>query len=221
MSALRRISLVGPLLAVALLCGLPQGAAAQTTTASARMRVEGDRLIYDTSAEVDGEAFDIRYADVSALRDILRDTPGIRVLEINSAGGEYYPSTEIAALVIDFGLDTHVENTCESSCVPIFLGGAKRTMARGARIGFHQLAWNSHAVEDYYAKHREGRGWETPFDFAQWLYEDTQTETYNRLSYMVARGVDAQFAIQTIRKPDTTMWFPYRSVLMAAGVLTE
>ncbi len=221
MAALRRIT-TGPLLAAALLSALALPAAAQEEPdLSSRFRVMDDRLIYDTLAEIDGREIDIRNDDVEKMRAILRDNPDVRVLEINSSGGGHYPSMDLAALVIDFGLDTHVETTCESSCVPVFLGGTKRTMARGARIGFHQLSWNPEAVEDYFDKHRERRGWKTPFDFAEWLYEDTQTETYNRLAYMVGRGMDAQFAIQTIRKPDTTMWFPYRSVLLAVGVLTE
>ena len=186
-----------------------------------RFEVEGERLIFDTVAEVDGEQRDIRSADVEAMRDALRANPGIRTLEINSTGGGHYPSMELAALVIDFELDTHVQNTCESSCVPVFLGGARRTMARGARIGFHQLSWNAEAVESYYNDNRDRQEWETPFDFAEWMYEDTQTETYNRLAYMISRGVDADFAVRTIRKPDTNMWFPHRPVLMAAGVLTE
>ncbi|MEW9919591.1 hypothetical protein AB2B41_08255 [Marimonas sp. MJW-29] len=203
-------------LAPALLClALPGAALAE------RFSVSGERLIFDTIALVDGEPADISGDDVEQMRDVLRANPDIRVLEINSTGGGHYPSMELAALVIDFELDTHVEETCQSSCVPVFLGGAKRTMARGARIGFHQLSWDAEAVENYYNENREGFGWETPFDFAEWMYEDTQTETYNRLAYMVSRGVDPEFAIRTIRKPDTTLWFPYRSVLMAAGVLTD
>ena len=191
------------------------------STAEQRFSIDGDRLTFDTTVEVDGKELDIRYSEVDGLRDLLRKTAGIKVLEINSTGGGHYPSVDLAAVVIDFELDTHVKGTCESSCVTVFLGGTKRTMAKGARMGFHQLSWNAGAVEDYYNKHRKRRGWETPFDFAEWMYEDTQTESDTRLNYMVQRGVDAQFAIQTMRKPDTSMWFPYRAVLLAAGVLTE
>lgn len=186
-----------------------------------RFTVRGDVLVFDTTKEIDGKEYDIRYADVDAMRSALRDNPNVTTLEITSTGGGHYPAMDLAALVIDFGLDTHVVDTCESSCVTVFLGGTKRTLAKGARLGFHQLSWNASSVHDYYNKHRERRGWDTPFVFAEWMYQDTQTETYNRLTYMVRRGVDAQFAIQTIRKPDTSMWFPYRSVLAAAGVITE
>ena len=220
--ALRRLALT---LAVGLITCT--GARAQNTQDTEieknaeRFSVQGDRLIFDTTHRVDGKEFDIRHSDVESLRDTLRTNPDIRVLEINSDGGGHYPSLDLAALAIDFELDTHVTGTCESSCVTVFLGGTNRTMSKGARIGFHQLSWNAKAVEDYYNKHHKRRGWDTPFVFSEWMYQDTQTETYNRLTYMLRRGVDPHFAIQTIRKPDSSMWFPYRAVLLAAGVLTE
>ena len=196
-------------------------AAVAQETSGQRFVVKGDRLLYDTTVLIEGKEQDIRYSDLDSLRGLLRKHADIQVLEVNSTGGGHYPSMDIAALIIDFDLDTHVENTCESSCVNVFLAGNTRTMARGARIGFHQLSWTARSVEEYYNKHRERRQWDTPFKFAEWMYQDTQTETFNRLNYMVDRGVDAQFAIQTIRKPDTSMWFPYRAVLMAAGVVTQ
>ena len=214
------ISRTGRLAAAALALCLGGGALAQEPAAQ-RFVVDGDRLLYDTTVLVDGKEHDIRYSDLEDIRNLLRQNEQIKVLEVNSSGGGHYPSMDIAALVIDFDLDTHVEDSCESSCVNVFLAGNKRTMARGARIGFHQLSWTARSVEDYYNKHRERREWDTPFRFAEWMYQDTQTETYNRLNYMVQRGVDAQFAIRTIRKPDTSMWFPYRAVLLAAGVVTE
>lgn len=184
-----------------------------------RFSVQGETLVFDTTLEIDGKARDINYDDVTVLRDLLRDHDGITRIELNSEGGGHYPSLEMAAIIVDFGLDTHVNNTCESSCVTVFLGGAKRSMSKGGRLGFHQLSWSGAAIEDYYVKNRDTRGWETPFDFASWLYADTQTETFTRLSYMIRRGVNPEFAIQTLRKPDASMWFPYRAVLMAAGVL--
>ncbi|MEM6305423.1 MAG: hypothetical protein AAF744_11920 [Pseudomonadota bacterium] len=205
-------------------CAMVAPAFAQTDAAEPepqRFSVEGETLTYDTTVLVNGRELDIRQSDVREMRALLRDNPGVTRLALRSTGGGHYPAMDMAALVIDFELDTHVEDFCESSCVTVFLGGAKRSMAKGARLGFHQLSWGANSVQDYYNKHRQRRGWDTPFDFAEWLYKDTQTETYTRLAYMVERGVDAEFAIQSLRRPDATMWFPYRSVLKAAGVITQ
>ena len=67
----------------------------------------------------------------------------------------------------------------------------------------------------------KAEGWATPWDFAAWLYTDTQSEVYAHLSYMVARGVDPAFTVESIRDPGSAMWRPYRTVLLKAGVLTE
>jgi len=108
-----------------------------------------------------------------------------------------------------------------SSCVNIFLGGAARRMQRGSKIGFHQRHWPVEAMEAYYESWREEKGWETPFDFASWVYRDTQSETYADLSYMIARGVDAGFAVETKKVIATDEWFPSRIELVEAGVLRD
>ena len=189
--------------------------------ASERYKVENGRLIFNTEVEIEGQDEDLSFDDVEPLRKLLRGDDSIHVLELNSEGGGYYAAFDIADLVIDFQLDTHVRDVCESSCVTVFLAGKNRTMSRGGRIGFHQTSWSAGAIKDYYESNSDREGWETPFDFAAWMYGDTQTEVYALLSYMIARGVDPSFAIQTIRKLDASMWRPYRTVLRAAGVLTE
>lgn len=188
---------------------------------SDRFSVIKNRLVFDTTVLVDGAEAEIRGDDVALMRDILRDNPDVTLLELKSTGGGHYSSVDLAALVIDFGLDTHVEDFCESACVTVFLAGAARTMALGGKLGFHQLSWDAGDVSDYYDTNKDSRNWDTPFEFAEWMYQDTQTETYNRLIYMISRGVNAEFAIQSLRKPDTSMWYPYRAVLLGAGVLTQ
>ena len=40
-------------------------------------------------------------------------------------------------------------------------------------IGFHAGWWAADSIEDYYNSEKKDEVWETPFDFASWLYEDT------------------------------------------------
>ena len=181
-------------------------------------KVEGDTLIYDT--EGDGSA-GVDHPHVETLLTLLRTHPDITTLQLNSGGGKLWPAFEMAKIVIDFELDTHVHGICESSCVRIMLGGTKRTMSRGSQLGFHQFYWDPEDVEAYYDRERDDSRWDTPFDFASWIYQDTQSEMYEHLSYMIDRGVDPGFAVQSIAPRDGDMWNPYRPVLMAAGVLTE
>jgi len=182
-------------------------------------KLDGATLIYDT--EGDGHS-GIEHEHVDTLLALLRANAGVETLQLNSGGGKVFAARRMAKILIDFEIHTHVHGICESSCVRIFLAGTKRTMSRGSLIGFHQFYWAAEDAKDYYDRKRADRGWDTPFDFAGWVYQDTQTEMHEHLSYMISRGVDPAFAVQSIApRADEGMWTPYRPVLMAAGVLTD
>lgn len=185
-------------------------------------RVDGETLVYDTTrGDEVGGTDDIEVAHIERLLALLRQNPEIRVLDLNSTGGSLYAGREMARIVLDFDLDTLVSGECFSSCVRIFLAGAGRRMLLGAKIGFHQTTWSPGSVEEYYNANRDSDGWGTPFDFASWVYEDTQTEVHDDLIYMIDRGVDAEFAVRTkgVRADDS--WYPSRLELTRAGVLRE
>ncbi len=205
----------GTLVALALCAG---ATAAQET--SPKMRVDGETLVYDTTNATRGST-DIETEDVAILRALLTANPEVTTLQLNSGGGSVWAAQTISDMVIDFGLDTRVDGDCDSSCVTIFLAGDSRTMTRGSRLGFHQVHWSAENIASYYDREAGDFGWDTPWEFAEWMYLDTQQEVYRALTYMVSRGVDPGFAIQSIREPDGNMWRPYRAVLRAAGVLTE
>ncbi|WP_027257633.1 MULTISPECIES: hypothetical protein [Leisingera] len=186
-----------------------------------KFSLQGKTLIYDTETEVEGEPSEITDDDVLALRDILNKSPEISELQLNSIGGSVYAGEEIAGLVLEYGLDTLVDGTCISACVDVFLAGGRRRMTIGSSIGFHQRNWPADAVHKYYRSERKRHRWATPYDFGSWIYEDTQREVYDHLSYMVARGVDPGFAIETLRTDPDGEWYPSRLRLIAAGVLRE
>lgn len=205
-----------------LLMALPLAAPAQEgDPGMAKFVVDGVTLIYDTETTVEGPEAEITVGDIDRLRDVLRSIEGVKVLELNSTGGSVYASEEMARIVLDFGLDTVVSGSCVSSCVNIFLAGTSRRMLLGSQIGFHRRHWSPSSVEEYYNNQRESREWDTPFDFASWVYEDTQAEVYQHLAYMVSRGVEPGFAIRTKAVTNDDEWYPTRLELFRAGVLTE
>lgn len=189
--------------------------------ARAKFRVEGDRLIYDTENVPEGVRDDIEGDDADILRDILTAHPGITVLELNSGGGSLWASRKMSDIVIDYGLNTHVNGDCNSSCTRVFLAGTDRSMSRGSRMGFHRNSWTASGIESYFTSQAEQEGWDNPYEFASWMYDDTQREVHEALIYMVDRGVNPLFAVQTMQAPAASMWFPYRIKLRAAGVLTQ
>lgn len=210
------MTLARGLLLALVLCSGPL-AARETTP---KLYVDGETLVYDTTNAPEGFS-EIENEDVEVIRALLQANPGIKVLQLTSSGGSVWASQVISDIVIDFELDTRVDGDCDSSCVIIFLAGENRTLTRGSRLGFHQIQWSAENIREYYEREAEDFGWETSWEFAEWMYLDTQQEVYRTLNYMVSRGVDPGFAIQSIRKPDGNMWRPYRAVLSAAGVLTE
>ena len=186
-----------------------------------RFRIEGKTLFYDTDIIVDKEddiEGDITWEDVDKIETILSENE-IRLLNINSIGGYISASYYLADLVIDYDLDTNVSGSCESACTTVFLGGNQRTVDRGSRVGFHQSYWGAEAIEDYYNKSREEEGWQTPFEFASWLHQDTQDEILTDLEYLIERGVSAAFAIKTLQASSDDMWYPRRKQLEKAGVI--
>lgn len=203
--------------ATLLLALLPGAAAAEMATPpAAKFRQEGAALFYDT--ENLGEEGEIAPEDIEGLRSELRAHPDVTVLRLNSAGGSIWAAEDMARIVTDFDLDTEVDGECSSSCVTIFLGGKARAMTRGSKIGLHSRWWAPEDVQNYYENNKADEHWSTPFDFGSWIYEDTQAEIYEALSYVVSRGVDPGFAIEMFA-PRDTMWYPDRAELEKAGVL--
>ncbi|MEC8294152.1 MAG: hypothetical protein VX083_11690 [Pseudomonadota bacterium] len=185
-----------------------------------KLMVEGDQLIYDTDKGGLASGKEIVATDLPVMRRMLKENEGITTLRLNSPGGIVWVGEEMARIVEDYELDTVADGECSSTCVLLFLAGQSRQMTRGSKIGFHQTNWSAGSIEGYYNDRREDSGWQTPFDFASWMYQDTQTEVYTNLTTLLKRGVDPAFAIETIGSSDA-VWFPSRKELVAGGVLRD
>ena len=182
-------------------------------------RVEKNKVYYDTENPegVDG----INYHHVDNLLEILKSNNQIQTLVLNSGGGYAEAAQELADLVLDAELNTYVENICKSACVNVFLAGTVRGLALGGRIGFHKGYWGSASLKEYYDDHKIDEGWADQFEFASWLYEDTQSDIFRDFEYLLERGVEPAFAIKTLKADSNGMWEPRRSELRSAGVLTQ
>lgn len=186
-----------------------------------KFHVEGNRIVYDTENVDDPELAEITWADVDELERLLSKNADIRIVELNSSGGQIDAATYMADLVIDYELDTNVNGECASACTLVFLGGERRSVNRGSWLGFHQSWWDPEYVEQYFLENKDDKGWSSPFEFASWLYGDTQAEVLKNMQYFVERGVDPLFAIKTMQATSDDMWYPRRKELEAAGVIVE
>ncbi|WP_246139553.1 hypothetical protein [Falsiphaeobacter marinintestinus] len=210
-----------PCLFAILICAFASPVLALEMDGTSKFQIDDTTLIYDTEITIEGDEAEITNTDVDRLLKLLRGNPQITQLELNSSGGSVFAGNEMARIVIDFELDTLVSGECSSSCVTIFLGGTSRRMLLGSKIGFHQRQWPADAMESYYTRWSDDSGWNTPFDFASWVYEDTQSEMHTELMYLIERGVDPVFAIKTKGVLNADEWFPSRLELTRAGVLRE
>ena len=102
--------------------------------------VEANVLYYDT--ENSDSTDEIEYGHEEQLLSRLKNNSEIDTLVLNSSGGLVGAAQDMADLVIDAGLNTHVEFVCASACVTIFLAGKTRTLALGGKIGFHK-GWSA------------------------------------------------------------------------------
>lgn len=186
-----------------------------------KFSLKGQTLVYDTETDIKDALKEITDEDADRMQEILNKHPDIQELRLNSSGGSVRAGDAMAEMVLAYGLDTSVDGDCVSACVNVFLAGDRRRMTLGSRIGFHQRHWPAQAVHQFYRDERKLRRWSTPFEFGSWIYQSTQSEIYEHLGYMVARGVDPGFAIETMRIGPESEWYPGRLRLIAAGVLRE
>ena len=180
---------------------------------------QGETLIYNTENTIGSKIIDWGHSE--RLRIILEAHKDIKILKLHSAGGKLVEAIAMAEMIIDAGLDTHVDKQCNSSCLTMFLAGNKRTASLGAKFGSHRAHWQAKTMEEYYEFHKDDRYWETPFDFASWLYEDVQREVYEFIKYLTERGVTADIAYKTYRVGSGEYWYPTRAELLSSRILTE
>ena len=191
------------------------------TSQASKFELNGSTLIYDTSSASNEQEQEITWEDVDELDALLKSEQSIKEIELNSAGGDVEAAFYMADLIIDYELDTNVNGTCESACTLMLLAGERRTVQRGSWVGFHQSYWDAPYIQGYFERNKDSKGWSNAFEFASWMYEDTQREVLRNLQYFVERGVDAGFAIKTMKATSDDMWYPRRKELEAAGVIVE
>ncbi|MEM9062048.1 MAG: hypothetical protein AAGD13_16420 [Pseudomonadota bacterium] len=151
-----------------------------------------DRGMIEMRGEID-------YETLAALRRALETGTGIKGVDLQSNGGLVYAARAIADVVTTRSLDTHVPEFCNSACTLIFAAGANRSLAEGARLGFHR-----------YGK---------PTEFHQ-LLVDADDEFAKDLRFLRDRGVADGFLEKLSAVDNQDMWFPDRSEIEDAGLLT-
>lgn len=124
--------------------------------------------------------------------------PSVRLVHLNlGSGGLVDEAKQAREVVRARKVFTYVSRQCVSACTFAFLGGERRYLKSGAKLGFHAPSMPL-AVGYEAEKIRQGER-----------------------QFLVNAGVSPAFSARVIATPAESMWFPSSEELIEAGVVTE
>jgi hypothetical protein len=147
-----------------------------------------------TAALIQGS---IQVGTAEALRKSLDALPNAATVVLDSSGGLFDESNQIAKLIADHHLDTYVQHECSSACTVAFLAGKRRCISETAKMGFHA-----------------GRSLATAPSISMRGLESVQRNEYAKA------GLPLGFIDRILATPSTTLWVPSHAELSDAHVLT-
>ncbi len=189
--------------------------------AADRMIVEDHMLIYNTDAltEADDDTPEILYQDVNLFGDLLMNNPEVDTIIVSGGGGNTSAAYDMANKISEFRLTTVARNNCSSACAIMFLGGGRRMLESGARLGFHRSSTRANEHKDFFLRNESFAGWSDEFAYADHVFQDGQISARNFVEFAVRRGVDLNFALRALTYSPIDMWYPSEDELVEAGVV--
>lgn len=189
--------------------------------ANERFETDGKELTFNLTIPYpdDPSSTELIWRDVEEFQLYVMENPELRLVSVSGPGGYGPAAVEISETILEFGLSTRAFGDCMSACSRIFLAGQMRTLAEGARLGFHRPYIIGEEEREYFLAHRENRGWETEFDYVEWIYDIGWRDTLETIEFMTSRGVSLDFALEAFTHDSYEMWFPNFDELKKGGVL--
>ncbi len=130
------------------------------------------------------------------VRRTLEQNPKIREVVLAGPGGRMGAGFEIGRLIRVRRLATRVETACASACTIAFLGGIDRSIAPGAKLGFHAASFPGMSADDMFAANRDMKRYLT-----------------------MSAGIAPDFAQRVLDTPGDSIWVPTPEELLAARVI--
>ncbi len=163
---------------------------------------------YSLTVSDDGKQVTVAGAlDIGITRDLntsLETNPDVVRIVLDSPGGQIYQGRGIAQIIRTLELDTYVENTCSSACVTAFIAGRERSIAPGAKLGFHQYRFDPTQTRQIIP-----------------LYASLQSEQEKDLQLFRDQGVKAEFLQRVFERSAHEMWYPDVDLLLDMQVVHE
>jgi hypothetical protein len=146
-----------------------------------------------TEAEITGG---FKYGLTDDFVKILNASRQIKVVHLNSLGGRIGEAAKLNKVIRGRNLDTYVSSRCMSACTVAFAGGARRTLRKGAVLGFHAPSFPGMSKDELADSSRIQR------------------------DIFAAAGFDKKFVDQALSTPSTELWRPASSLLLQARAIT-
>lgn len=132
----------------------------------------------------------VRYGLTEDIERLIRTSPAIRVLHLNSVGGRLGEAKKLARLVRERGLITYTSSECLSACTIAFAAGRERWLSDHARLGYHTGVFAGKSQQLY---------------------------THDLL---VKAGLPDSFATKAVSYGPDRMWYPTVGELLAAKAIS-
>ena len=160
--------------------------------------------------------------DQDTLLKLLNENSNVdKVIFHGVFGGGDSESFDIADIIIDFDLDTHVVEYCSGGCIFGFLGGNKRTLEKGSQIYFKYFHYSVEAMKEIIETEMYLTLADDLPSFIVSVYSEGRQEIVDYFEYMYEREVTTDFIFKTFKMGLDDWWKPRRKELLEANFLTE
>jgi hypothetical protein len=184
-----------------------------------RITLQGERIIFNGSINSESDYTGLDFPDVENIHRLLQSNPSIKTLEMNSEWGVTDAALDLAAIIIDYDLNTNVVSKCEGACTLVFIAGKSRTLELGARLGFRGASWSRDSMKEYYENERESHGWMDELAFASWAYEEGMRDFSRKVALISSKGIDFEFINRVAYVGHDDIWYPTRDELVKFGLV--
>jgi hypothetical protein len=150
------------------------------------LTVEGDQVII--TGRMSWGLFD-------KFKRALAENDQLQTVVLNSSGGHFGVGRQMADMINEQGLDTLTTETCVSACTFAYLGGHRRTLQKGGRLGYHAPSGNT----DYALANNAAR----------------------TVVVLRAANVPDDFIQHGLATPADSMWYPTIDELVQANIVTD
>jgi hypothetical protein len=172
---------------------------------STQAKLEAERAAkFSIEPSIDGQSLELtgslELGITDHLRDQLRAYPGVDQIILASTGGNIYEARGLANIIRQNGLNTLVIAECSSACTTVFIGGARRQLTPGSKLGFHKYRVDA--------------------DYAVLNADPLREQARDRAAFLQS-GVAVWFLDKMFDSDASEMWYPELSELIDANVVTD